>query len=472
MGRQRDAGSHFAVLAAGWRSRRFRTWCLLVASGLGCWWVSACSDVNAPAAKEEQAEARLAVARVHLAYCQRFPGCLGLLAYPDPQMCLQAPIMDASLRNIGDELLAYAAGQMAFHREHVEACVAELGPPTCQKDRYLEMPAACAKIFTSVLKEGDACVWMGCGPEHFCSGSSTELGCGVCTARLVVGAGCSPNRSDCVAEAYCSDKGFCEPKWPRVHAGEACTIDEYGDDCEKSLNCLMLPGESTATCAPLQPVGGPCTNTDGCPADSRCERPMGAASGTCRAKGKVGQPCAMGDQLFTFGATCQTGLACEPTATDAATGTCQPIVVGMRCNPDRGCPTFGWACRKAPDGLDRCQPPPGLGEQCGLRDKPDPWLNWAADRCQLGLACDPQTLHCIAGPPIGQPCVNLSCALGSWCELTSPNSATGTCRPAPAAVGDRCNPWYLDGLGGRCPFGLGCSEAGICAEPLCKAPGK
>lgn len=444
--------------ALGWHSALPWLMALGLIGSLGC------SEAEAPDDSHSLAAARLAVAKVHQAYCTRFPQCQGVLAFADPQMCLQSPVMDAFARNLGDELPVFAAGMMAFHPEMVAPCIAAIGPPDCPFDKNWGAPPACAAIFTPLRKTGERCTGGGCQPEDYCKPSGNSGFCGTCEHTLRVGAGCNPAYNACEAGSRCV-KGFCEPFYDTGAQGDACGPGMGG--CAGPLQCLPVPGRAARRCAPPQGLGGLCESGGGCLGSAWCDRKQGVAFGICVAKATLGQPCRLSPYIGTDESSCAAGLACEPGADGAASATCQVVALGMRCSAEAACPSWGWTCVQGKDGEQRCAEPPGLGESCKPRPAATDGRDWRNQRCQLGLACDPQTQLCIAAPPIGAACVDLSCAAGLWCDVQGQSDPQGICRAAPKAAGDRCNVEFYYGLGGRCPYEFVCLEPGVCTALTC-----
>jgi hypothetical protein len=284
---------------------------------------------------------------------------------------------------------------------------------------------------------------------------------------------------------------------PVLAEGAPCRVDRW----QRGACGVQLACEPPADCPPATECGWP--------------RPPGDEAGACRrrpAAGSLGGACARGAD---GSATCDPGLACEPSALQCRLPPDPEGGAGQRCRADllRPCEP-GLECQ-----AEICRPILGEGEACGLdplalcanglecRDAADatrrcrrvgaegtPCAGGSRQSCEAGLACVAST--CVRAASAGAPCDETTrCEYGSACRspylgprvcvpLASPGAPCGgdprcaaglTCRgyclPLRFA-GEACDPAvHVDSceggftcLGGRC---AGPAEGEVCADGRC-----
>lgn len=313
------------------------------------------------------------------------------LRYDNSDACREA-ITSGCLAGSGQRIAALQAGLISVDASALSTCTAaiEAAGAQCRAVAPGTFAAVCAAVFRDP--------------------ASVD---GVCAAGIA-GIACADGSGRCrwtEKTLSCSAPGL---------ANEDCS---GGRLCAAGLRCVAEPGGAAQRCRPPGEADAPCATDDDCVAGHGCLGASDAEPGVCAVMAADKGPCT--------DAACPSGQACVE-------GTCR-----ARVGPGEGCATSvecldGSTCAGALQG--RCEVRGKEGDVCTHHLS-----------CAASLACDPQSLRCVAAGADGQPCVAGSCIEGWGCDATD----------------DRCRPLPGDGaacLASATPCGPGLRcEAGTCA---------
>lgn len=301
--------------------------------------------------------------------------------------------------------------------------------------RELQYDAECLASLTTQIEDRD-CYWPG-GASPLC-----ESFCAVFHGDRAEGERCEGNDhlvSDCAQGLLCQE-GTCTAPCAALggrQRGEPCANDMFGeyDDCAAGLWCSW----SSGLCERQATQGQPCSSGE-CGEGLTCRW----QTGTCEAAAGAGQSCDENE--------CAAGLYCEWLGNGAY---CQPYAEeGDNCY-QRSCADELW-CNEN----DRCVPAPAAGQPCL-------WGSVCADQ----TLCDFATSTCVALPELDEPCVQSTCATGSWCDTA--DVPEGIC--AARVANDEMCAGHRQCQSNYCPNGFcwarpgdgeSCEGAGVCAEGL------
>lgn len=352
----------------------------------------------------------------------------------------QVDDVDVSLRRVR---AALRSGRLQLDHDVLAACL-ERGSIAPFEEPLLQFASPeCEGLWVGLTPPGQPCDTSLACRDGFCSRTSSSV-CGVCLARLAVGAACRDSAgefSECVAGARCRGSR-CERIPPLGQVGETCP-------CAAGLRCT-----GAGRCVAPKTTGAACTDDSECPLADRC-----LDSGVCGLL-PVGAAC-------TSDALCARGLVCSFVAPNS---TCTPLVEGSLClNSDR-CPD-GLVCTTQRT-FPRCWPRRAANEACV-----------GSAQCPRGFACAEGLCRRVLAP--GQDCTSAdtTCMQGSFCvngrcswrpregEACLGSCAFSDCRGGQCVsrgVGAACAP-HEDGLA-SCGVGLRCGVEGEAAGLCQRAP--
>lgn len=273
-----------------------------------------------------------------------------------------------------------------------------------------------------------------CDASLGCTGTPSATASRCVTAVAVGGA--------CTATSICATGSTCLASG----GGMVCMADGAeggrcrgtGVACDAGLACNGTQTAVASRCVTAVAVGGACTAMSLCTSGSTCVASGGGM--VCLTDGAVGGRCR------GTGAACDTGLACDGTAS-AATSRCRTAVaVGAACDPagvSSLCAT-GSYCALA--GTDRwtCVANGARGGLC------------RGTSCDSGLVCI-DALYC--GPVVSagsacDPTLRSSLCNDPTSCVARAGESSGTCVTSGSAAGTECR------VGRTCSAGLTCSAIG------------
>lgn len=250
-----------------------------------------------------------------------------------------------------------------------------------------------------------------------------------------------PPDGGCFLPEECNGDGFCFiydglcPHRCRAYSARGESCNNFDRTCLPPDGCELVDAGVVA-CVERRDAGAPCQSYSGCGLNMACN------ANSCIAL-RVGQgaECNVSNG-YPF---CDTELFCRQPPPPSGGGTRPPGTCELKAG-------LGGVC----NGYDSCLPSlrcsglvttgtclgkAALGESC--RQYGD---------CQDQLYCDPTTTRCAALPGDGGDCTSngsyFECAVGFWCDFSSPNSEY------------RCRP--------KQPLGAGCSYDSSCLSNHCE----
>ncbi|MCP3140507.1 EB domain-containing protein [Pyxidicoccus xibeiensis] len=384
----------------GWRLALALMWVGLVACDGG--------DSESPRVEREDFNAEVA-----RAICEQLDRCVGIA---DMERCRENQLTwgFAKEHGLGTRYdTALEDGRVRYDAEAAAQCVEFLRDGACDEApasppvvmRGLEYDTRC-RFLLGQVEVGGACQWTTeCKDGTYCDALPASCG-GVCQR------GSAPEpvvASDACAPGTIFLSGRClKPGGAGTNCGaedgKLQGVCDAGTYCEQSQ-------DSKRTCQRVKAEGAACDDSAG----PQCGWPLFCGDGRCQKPRNEGEACkALGTASFGR-MECRSGLFC-----DADSG--QPGI----CRPRRD--EAGVACRNPFEcGQDmNCV---GAGTQQGV----------------LGT--------CHPSPRKGEPCGDLSCAMGLVCA-----SVSRTCVP-------------IARLGESCVDTNQCSRFGTCLDGVCRPPG-
>ncbi|KAI9632996.1 uncharacterized protein MKK02DRAFT_40376 [Dioszegia hungarica] len=294
------------------------------------------------------------------------------------------------------------------------------------------------------------------GPGAFCQTASTDCANGQncldneCTslARSTLGGTCS-RTLQCPASAQCTN-GIC--------GGPGGFCQNADTDCANGQNCL----DSECTSLALSTLGGTCSRTLQCPASAQCTNGIcGGPGGFCIT---ASTDCANGQNCLdsectslarsTLGGTCSRTLQCP------ANSRCTDGICG---GPGGFCITASTDCANGQNCLDNeCTSlaPSTLGGTCSRT------LQCPANaRCTDGICGGPGGF-CITA---STDCANGQNCLDNECTSLAPSTLGGTCsRTLQCPANARCTDGICGGPGGFCiTASTDCANGQNCLDNVC-----
>lgn len=349
-------------------------------------------DVIAPASdggEEAGDPAALSACQNYLdAYCEKLRACHGY-----------SPSCEAAKSSCPDLLFANGS---TLTPSDVSQCTVALAGATCV-DFFNNPPAACVKPGTRAA--GAACAYDSQCASSTCVDASGH--CGHCARVAADGEPCGSADVVCPAGKYC---------------------------------------DQTSTCAPLPPIGSPCSVIDPpyvyCPQGLECVREPSQTSDqtTCQASAKAGQPCNV-DPGDPYANCDNTTASCD--YVDAATGAGNCVAYG---NPGDPCGFLGSGtyvscngrtsyCALEDGGAFKgtCSSFAKIGDACGSQGFTNITCDPTTSYCKQDRVGQPGT--CTALLPYGQECGSMPMAL-------SDGGPSGNTYTASCSAGMSCSNYY------------------------------
>ena len=348
--------------------------------------------------------------------------------YADLKQCAWTVSLAEPGRKSAEQL---AAGRVEIDESAFQCAIT-------QRDSEVRGQENCEKpILRGRLEVGQSCLIgdIGCAAGLHCAISSNDVD-SQCLGHCVEARTAEPGQK-CGPESLCSlgecIDGTCIVAGS-LSAGSACKSTE----CKIGTYCKRTEGDAPGKCAPLPLKDQPCGSAGQCAPGFVCD----FAKDRCVPGKRLGDSC-------STSSGCASPLVCRGPAGSAR---CQQLVEpGQPCQPGICLGEDTWCNTRLKQSL--CELLPGLGSQCAPVPAAVPYqLGMYTRRCRAPLICGMKSGRCQPLPGLQEECdpaigcdLGLACVAGSCHLLVGPG---GTCLTNP------------DGQS-NCSLGLGCVD-GIC----------
>jgi hypothetical protein len=274
---------------------------------------------------------------------------------------------------------------------------------------------------------------------------------------------------------------------PRLAEGSPClTLNRDEESCDAGLFCAVTTPARVigyghcGVCAAAAAAGEYCSDELRCLPDHRC------LSGICERMREGGEACELDRQCrwppYCIDGFCQTAEALEPSplpdAAELLGGSCDPNDSDDACNQHIAVTCVDGLCTKRPDLGEPCDPERSQcragqvcdgGECVEVGCSLDIGEPCPGGLCSNGLTCDPESLRCIEGPGLGEPC-DYGCRDPYVCDHVSdtciellPNGSP--CRSSAGCASAYCDRDYsADCEPNSCVISICEEDCGVCSD--------